>query len=185
MTPQFYYLSPCARTSAEWLADRHVESSLTYIPRLLSTAAQFVVCEASPILLPIYNPAEPHMKWLLKSVYNYQWGLSYYNTLVELGEYKFKFKHNTYRLQRELTKYLHLFPDVDFTPPPCLFDEEYILDTTEKSYRNYYKQVEAKAGSYHKMVTPFWVKVSMRLPIVRQSQQWVKPQESDPFADLK
>lgn len=185
MTSQFYYLSPCARTSAYWLTDRHVEVSLTYIPRLLSTAAQFIACEQSQNLLPVYSPTEDHLKWLLRSAYNYQWGLSYYNTLVEIGEYVFKLKHSTYKLQNELSKYLQLFPDVDFTPPPCLFDESFFLETTDKSYRNYYKEVEAKAGAHRKMVAPFWVRSSRRLPIVKQPSQWSAPSHENPFADLE
>lgn len=185
MIPQFYYLSPCARTSVEWLIDEHVESSLTCIPRLLSTAAQFIACESSHSLLPITNTTDDHFKWLLKSAYNYQWGLSYYKTLAEIGEYVFKKKHSTYRLQNDLSKVLRLFPDNDFTPPPCLFSEEYFQDTTEKSYRNYYRLTEAKAGMYRKMVTPFWVRTSHRLPIVKQPQVWVPVDTANPFADLE
>ncbi len=185
MSPQFYYLSPCARTSVSWLIDEHVESSLTYIPRLLSTAAQFIACEQSKILLPISNTNDLHFRWLLESVYNYQWGLSYYSCLVDVGEYVFKKKHSTYKIQNELARYLGMFPDTDFTPPPCLFGEEYIKETTEKSYRLYYKSEIAKAGMYRKMVTPFWVRTSRRLPIVKQPSIWVAPDPSNPFADLE
>jgi hypothetical protein len=133
----------------------------------------------------VYSPTEDHVKWLLESAYNYEWGLNYYNTLVEIGEYVFKLKHSTYKLQNELAKYISLFPDVDATPMPCLFDKAYFLETTEKSYRNYYKQVEAKAGAHRKMVTPWWVRSSRRLPIVKQPIVWQAPSPDNPFADLE
>ena len=184
---QFYYLSPCARTSAYWLTDKHIEDSVVEVPRLLCTAAQLVAAQTSKFLLNPSNANEPHVQWLLKSAYNFQWALSYYNTICEISEYVFKNKHNTYNLQNELARHLYLFPDEDPCPPPCLFGTEFFLSTTEKSYRNHYKQIHARAGAYHKMITPWWIGFSRRLPVVRQAKGPVHHRnlEEDPFADLR
>ncbi len=186
MKLEIYYLHSCARTSACWLKDAHIQSGITTTLRLLSSAAQFVIAETDPILPPPDNVAEPHVQWAMRSAFNYQWCLSYYDTIWELGRDLFKFKHNNYRIRTQLYKHIRMFPSEPFCPPPCIFSKEYLQGTTEESYRNFYKSVEAKPSTYSKNVTPFWVRTSQRVVLQRQPEQrYAKDLTEDPLADLR
>lgn len=186
MQLQIYYLHCDARTSAYWLKDEHVRTGITSTLRLLATACQYIIAETDPILPEPGNPAEPHVQWAMQSAFNYQWCLSYYDSLCELGEDVFKYHHNNYRIRTQLYKHIRSFPLTRFCPPPCMFDKSYVLETTEESYRNYYKQVEAKPATYSKMVTPFWVRTSQRVVLSRAPEnRFAKDLSEDPLADLR
>jgi len=183
---QIFYLHSCAKTSAYWLKDTHVAGGITSMVRMLSTAAQFVTVENDSILPNPEQPEHPHIKWLMQSAWNYQWGLSYWDSLCELGEDIFKFKHNVYKVRTHLYKHIRSFPLEEFCPPPCLFDIAYLQKTTEESYRNFYRQVEAKPSTYNKMVAPFWVRTSQRVVLHRlPEKRKAYDLEADPLADLK
>ncbi len=186
MQLQVFYLHSCARTSAGWLKDSHIQSGVVSTLRLLATAAQFVTLENDPVLPPVDNVAEPHVQWAMRSAYNYQWCLSYYDTLFEISRDVFKLKLNNHRIRTQLYKHIRSFPTEQFSPPPCLFPREYLQATTEESYRNYYKQVEAKPSTYNKNVTPFWVRTSQRVILHRTPEQrYAKDLSENPLADLE
>lgn len=186
MNLEVFYLHSCARTSAYWLKDSDVLNGIVASQRLLSTAVMFQMVNADDLLPGPYDIKEPHVRWAMKSSYNYQWVLSYYESLCELAADVLAHKPNDWAIRCRLLSYIDIFPDEPFTPPPFLYDISYVLNTTEESYRNYYRLVQAKPGSYRRVRPPFWIKGVRRGPAIVPDQ----PTEAfdlsdDPFADLR
>lgn len=188
MNLEVYYLHSCARTSANWLKDSDVLNGIVQSQRILSTAAMYICCEVDDLLPGPYDVREPHVQWVMKSAYNYQWVLSYYLSLCELATIVDPaYKADNYRIKGRLLSYVDLFPDELFCPPPFLYGIEHVKRTTEESYRSYYRAIQAKPGSYRRIHPPFWMRGLRRGPAIVQ----VEPEEpafdlsEDPLADLR
>jgi hypothetical protein len=188
MNLEVYYLHSCARTSATWLKDSHVLAGVVQAQRILSTAVMYQICEVDDLLPGPYDVREPHVQWAMKSAYNYQWVYSYYLTLCDLavvinGEYK----ADNWRVRTRLQSYAGIFPDELFCPPPFLYGVEHIERTTEESYRNYYRAIHAKPGSYRRMIPPFWVRGVRRGPAIIPKAEPLEAFDlsEDPLADLR
>lgn len=163
---RIYYLHSCAKLSASWLKDSHINPAMLSSSRILATACHYIQLEEDDLLPGPYDIANPFVQWALSSAWNCAWLLAYHEESYNIAKAKFNYKSDMWRVHKRFHEYLRLFPQqVPFTPPPFTVGEKYICGNTEESYRNYYKQEEASHGSYRRISVPFWLNVRA-VPVV-------------------
>lgn len=111
------------------------------------------------ILLNATHINHPSSVWCRQSVENYNWLVDHLYALGQEYTYRYGKKHATiqkcfYTLQSPP----HGLREWDWTQPPSVMDDEYIIsDDPIVNYRNYYAKADVKLRKWNNSVLPAWI----------------------------
>jgi len=152
-----FYLDEDLKKCAEYHCDKHVVKMITEYNQLLSSV-HWVNNSEAPYKLTHKN--HPCSKWVQKSLSNYKY-------LVELNQYLCKEYTNRYckihkgeHILSILKSNLPNIKDEGFSDPPKCMPEEYKVEDTIESYRNYYRYDKIRFAKW-KNKQPQWMKENL------------------------
>ena len=141
--------------SAMYTCDKHVVKMITEQVQLLSSAYYYTgQAELAPYKLSHQN--HPIARWVRESRDNWTWLRIY--TLVNYGEYKFRYYNRTHRAG-EYARCMKApkLPRLGMTKMALAMPDEYKVDSVVQSYRNYYIGAKLPIIHYTRREIPYWL----------------------------
>lgn len=155
-----FYLDHDPIIAARYHVDKHVIKMILESAQLLSTV-HHLSSSSQEILVNIYKPTHykhPSTIWVCQSQENYRWLYQLFLALIDEYHFRFGKTHKS----SELITYLKIVPDqlpnMPFTPPTPVMDDEYLCGGDSLlSYRNYYKLGKSHLYFWTKREKPEWL----------------------------
>jgi hypothetical protein len=144
-----FYLDTDYKSIPSMMIDRHVVKMVLETAQLLCSAHK-----SAPYKITHYN--HPCSVWVRKSRNNYLWLCEYGLELCKEYTYRYGKVHKSESILNWCKNNIPSLPDYAFCEPPKAMGEEFKLNSTVESYRNYYK----KSKMYNKLgkIMATWTK---------------------------
>ncbi len=151
-----YYLHPCARLSADFVADNFVQKQMIVSGKIISAACNLVtLAEDSETYKD--DITSPFILWATESADHVEWLRIYYETLVATQE-RIHFQDvKAYKIINAFKAAIKLFPRNSWEDPPyecipadCIIEGANIIE----SYREFYRKERMKI--YKRVKEPYW-----------------------------
>ena len=174
-----FYLHEDAKTCAQQHVDKHCVKMILEYAQLLSTAHRVLdgtECtvlsktgrkkmtytlpdvERDALLYKATHPNHPSAKWARHTAANYGWLYRLFRELC--AEYTFRYG-KVHLTDTKLSKLLKNppknIPSGEFSPPWRAMPDDYKVDDTMQSYRNYYNGAKTNMFSWKNRPTPDWI----------------------------
>lgn len=174
-----FYLDSKPSQAAIYHHDKHVVKMILETAQLLSTVHRFTHGKQYTTLskndrkikrwghendkldLVLYKSTHvnhPSCVWARHNINNYNWLCELGLELCKEYTYRYKKKHKTEDILRVLFKYKPSLPDKEFTDPTPAMNDEFKLNDSLNSYRNYYVKTKIDNAVWTKRSKPFWLK---------------------------
>ena len=156
-----FFLDSDPKKCAEQHCDKHVVKMILESAQLLSTA-HHVLCESADYdYLPkdIYKPTHknhPSAIWARTTDGNYNWLYVLWRELMSEYKYRYMKTHACERLIKPLGWLPSNIERGPFTPPPKAMPDEYKVEDTIQSYKNYYNGAKASFAKWTGRNAPEW-----------------------------
>lgn len=155
-----FYLSECPIEAAEFHNDKHCVKMILEIAQLLSSAHHILDGPRDDIY-KLTHKNHPCAVWARSTSDNYAWLYLHFCALLKVYEFRYLRKHATSRMIDVLRNPPKNIPRGNkFDPPKCMPDE-FKVESTVESYRNYYRGGKSHlarwGGKSGEDETPDWV----------------------------
>lgn len=173
-----FYLHNDPKTCAQQHVDKHVVKMILEYGQLLSTAHR--ICDGNistrlsksgrkqkfyslpdnrdSIIYSATHANHPSAKWCRHGEANYKWLYALFCELLQEYTYRYGKQHATSRLVEILKNPpKNINKDEPFSPPWRAMPDEYKVDDTMQSYRNYYLGAKSNMFSWKKREVPEWI----------------------------
>lgn len=174
-----FYLHEDAKTCAQQHVDKHCVKMILEYAQLLSTAHRVLdgtlivgvgktgrkqtkhvlSDERDSLLYKATHLNHPSAKWARHTKENYLWLYKLFLELCDEYTYRYGKVHLTDEKLRQLLKNPPKnIPQGEFTPPWRAMPDDYKVDDTMQSYRNYYLGAKSNMFSWKGREVPDWVR---------------------------
>lgn len=174
-----FYLHNDPKTCAQQHVDKHVVKMILEYGQLLSTAHR--ICDGTistrlsksgrtqkfyslpdsrdSIIYSATHANHPSAKWTRHGESNYRWLYALFIELLQEYTYRYGKQHATSRLVDILKNPpKNINKEEPFSPPWRAMPDEFKVDDTIESYRNYYRGAKTHMFSWKKREVPDWIK---------------------------
>lgn len=154
-----FYLDNNVNTCAQYHCDKHVVKMILEYAQLLSTAHRVLDKDDVPsVLYKATHINHPSAKWARASTENYRWLYNLFMATCKEYTYRYSKKHKSELLLSSiLANVPKNIPDGSFCPPWRAMPDEFKVDDTMQSYRNYYRSAKKDFAHWTKRPTPFFM----------------------------
>lgn len=172
-----FYLHNDPKTCAQQHVDKHVVKMILEYGQLLSTSHRLLDGTLSTgfsasgrkktfyslpdnrdsLLYSATHANHPSAKWARHTRANYEWLYSLFTELLKEYTHRYGKQHATSRLVDVLKNPPKNIPDGEFSPPWRAMPDEFKVDDTMQSYRNYYNGAKNNMFSWKKRNEPDWI----------------------------
>lgn len=173
-----FFLDHDVKKCAEYHVDRHCVKMILEYAQLLSTAHRVldgkeIVClspsgrkqkqwklpdQRDALLYKATHLNHPSAKWTRHSSDNYRWLYRLFRELCAEYTYRYGKVHlSDEKLGKLLKNPPKNIPRGEFSPPWRAMPDDYKVDSTLESYRNYYRGAKSNMFSWKKRETPDWI----------------------------
>ena len=172
-----FYLHNNPTLCAQQHVDKHVVKMILEYAQLLSTAhrvldgvesiglsrtgrkqKRYVISDdRDPAIYNATHLNHPSAKWARHTLANYNWLFSLWIELMREYTYRYGKIHSSARLIKYLKNPPNNIPDGEFSPPWRAMPDEYKVDDTIQSYRNYYNGAKTNMFKWKKREVPEWI----------------------------
>jgi hypothetical protein len=149
-----FYLDTDVARCAQYHVDRHVVKMITEYNQLLSTA-HWLSGSSAP-----YKPTHanhPSAIWTRANVENYKYLVSLCEALCDEYSFRYQKVHKGSDVIQQLKVSIPNLPKDSFYPPTPAMPDEYKLQNSLDSYRNYYKLAKTHLFSWKNRSQPNWI----------------------------
>jgi hypothetical protein len=113
--------------------------------------------ERDTVLYSATHINHPSAKWARHTLANYQFLFKLWIELMREYHYRYGKVHSCIRLVQHLQKPPSKIPAGDFSPPWRAMPDEFKVDDTIQSYRNYYNGAKTHMFRWKNRPTPDWI----------------------------
>lgn len=173
-----FYLHNNPKTCAQHHVDKHVVKMILEYAQLMSTAhrlldgtmsvgtsasgrkkTSYVLPDSRDSLLySATHSNHPSAKWTRHCEQNYRWLFNLWCELLEEYTYRYGKQHASSRLMSALSKPpKNIDMDTQFSPPWRAMPDEFKVDDTMESYRNYYRGAKMNMFKWKNRPQPDWI----------------------------
>lgn len=133
-----FFLHSKPNIAARMQCDQHTVKMPIECTQMMSDT-HHVLSENPPEgICDLYNPNHGCTKWVRESASNYMWLYRLFIALCEEYEYRYGREHESMIRAKVLANPPPEIPHIGFTAPYLAMPDEFKLDGTVKSYRNFY-----------------------------------------------
>jgi hypothetical protein len=151
-----FYLSNDPTECAKFHCDKHVVKMLLETAQLLSSAHHILDGQRND-LYKLTHKNHPCAKWARESKANYEWLFKLFlNLSCEYTNRYGKIHKSWSKYGEELSYPPKNIPTKEFSEPPKCMPDEYKVDSTIESYRNYYLGDKAYMAEWKYSEKPEW-----------------------------
>lgn len=173
-----FYLHNDPKTCAQQHVDKHVVKMILEYAQLLSTAHRILDGTLSTrlsksgrkqkhyslddsrdsVLYSATHANHPSAKWARHGEQNYRWLFTLWCELLDEYTYRYGKQHASSRLMSALARPpKNIDMEEKFSPPWRAMPDEFKVDDTMQSYRNYYLGAKSNMFSWKKRNQPDWI----------------------------
>ena len=152
-----FYLDKDTKLNAQYHVDKHVVKMILETAQLLCGAHWLSGGHAR---YKLTHKNHPCAIWVRQSMENYQYLCFLGKELCKEYTYRYGKKHKTEDVIYWCLRNKPKLPYIGFTEPPKAMPDEYKVECTVQSYRNYYMGEKTKLATWKYRQKPEWFKIN-------------------------